>query len=152
MVSEKIFMKKMLGIVLIFFIGLSGTAFGQPANEAIEALQKLSSKCDTGISFRDYTRAVGDTSFAVKSYLDNPESNKNHRLKESIQKAWGHFLMAKDAWNLRFARVGVAVIPELFTSGKGITGQSGQHVMSELIAKYPELSSNDSAGEVVKLY
>jgi hypothetical protein len=145
-VSEKDHMKKLLGIALIFLIGLTGAAFGQTARDAIEALQKLSSRCETGISYKDYSAAVGKTNFNVKSYLENPESNKNPKLKESIQKTWGHFLMAKEAWDLRFARVGVAVIPELLTPGKGFTGQSDAEAMSKLISIYPELSQKRLSG------
>jgi hypothetical protein len=139
-VSEKNHMKKLSSVALIFFIGFTGAAFGQTAKEAIEAMQKLSSRCETGISYKDYSAAVGEANFNVKSYLENPESGKNPNLKESIQKTWGHFLMAKEAWDLRFARVGMAVIPELLTPGKGFTGQSDKEVMSKLISIYPELS------------
>ncbi len=139
-------MKKFLGIALIFFIGLTRVAFAQTAQDAIEALQKLASRCDTGISYKDYSTVVGETNFKVKSYLENPESDKNPKLKESIKKTWGHFLMAKEAWGLRFARVGVAVIPELLTPGKGFTGESDKATMSQLISTYPELSQKRLSG------
>jgi hypothetical protein len=139
-------MKRLLSITLIIFMGLTGVAFGQSAKDAIEALQKLSSRCETGISYKDYSAAVGEANFKVKSYLENPESGKNPKLKESIQKTWGHFLMAKEAWGLRFARVGVAVIPELLTPGKGFTGESDKATMSQLISAYPELSQKRLAG------
>lgn len=144
-------MKKILGIALILFVGLPGTAFGQTAKDAIEALQKLSSRCDMGISYKDYSPALGEANLKVKSYLENPESNKNPKLKESIQKTWGHFLMAKEAWDLRFARVGVAVIPELLTPGKGLTGESDKVVMSKLISSYPELSQKLIDGKSLAL-
>jgi len=139
-------MKKTLSIILVLFFAITGTAFGQTAKEAIAALQKLSSRCETGISFKEYSAAVGEANFQIKSYLDNPESSKNPKLKESIKKTWGHFLMAKEAWNLRFARVGVAVIPELLTPGKGLTGESDKAAISQLISAYPELSQKRLAG------
>jgi hypothetical protein len=139
-------MKRMLSIGLLIFAGLSGVALGQTANDAIEVLQKLSSRCETGISYKEYSAAVGEANFKVKSYLENPESGKNPKLKESVQKTWGHFLMAKEVWNLRFARVGVAVIPELLTPGKGFTGESDKATMAQLISAYPELSQKRLSG------
>lgn len=139
-------MKKMLALILIILFGFVGFAYGQSAKDAIEALQKLSSRCETGISYRDYSSALGETNFNVKSYLENPESDKNPKLKECLRKTWVHFLTAKEVWDLRFARVGMAVIPELLTPGKGFTGESDKVAMSQLISTYPELSQKVSDG------
>jgi|GEM_PF-1303315 hypothetical protein len=133
-------------ITMALVLGLTGTAICQSAKDAIEALQKLSSRCEMGISYRDYSPALGETNFKVKPYLENPESGKNPKLKESIGKTWGYFLMAKTVWDLRFARAGTAVVPELLTPGKGLTGEIDKGLMSQFISDYPELSQKVLSG------
>jgi|YelNatPaOPRAMG01_1025707.scaffolds.fasta_scaffold76262_2 hypothetical protein len=96
-------MKKLLPISIIMMFWFAGIANAQSAKEAIEALKKLESRVQVGISYKDYGPALGETHYKVKNYLDSPESKKNSKLRNSIEKALNHYIYANDIWKYKFA-------------------------------------------------
>ena len=85
-------MRRIFYISLVILMGFSGVAFGQTAGDAIEAMQKLAARTEVGISYKDYATILGEANYKVKPYLQNPDSNKNPKLKEAIDKIWVHYL------------------------------------------------------------
>ncbi|MBM4300780.1 MAG: restriction endonuclease subunit S [Deltaproteobacteria bacterium] len=103
-------MKKLLPISIILIFWFAGIANAQSAKEAIEALKKLESRVQVGISYKDYGPALGETHYKVKHYLDSPESNKNPKLRNSIEKALNHYIYANNIWGYKFAGKGSDII------------------------------------------
>lgn len=133
-------MKRMVVVILIILFGFVGLAYGQSAKDAIEALQKLSSRCAMGISPRDYSPAMGETNFQVKAYLESPESSKNPKLKECIRKTWVYFLSAKAIMDYQSNMAGISVSRGWITPGIGASGELDKKLVAELISLYPEIS------------
>jgi len=63
-------------IVVSSFTFFSATAFAQSAKEIINAFEKLESRIEVGISYNDYTSALGDVNFKVKMFLKSPEAKE----------------------------------------------------------------------------
>ncbi len=142
-------MKKMLSIGLLIFAGLSGVAFGQTANDAIEAMQKVSSRNEIGISYKDYTVLLGEANYKVKPYLVNSDSDKNSKLKEAIQKAWYHYLKANQLWEYQFARQNDRITYMALDKKSNINRDA--QVIDELIKLYPEMSSKIRDGRYIMM-
>lgn len=97
-------MKKLFITVMV--IGLTFTtitAFAQSAKEAIMALKKLEARCQTGISYRDYSSALGEAKFPVNVFQESKEASKNIKLAESISRAMGHYETAGKFWGYKFS-------------------------------------------------
>ncbi len=94
-------MKKLLPISIAIVLWIGGVAHSQSANEAIEALKKLESRVQVGISYKDYGPALGETHYKVKLFLESPNSNSNPMLAKSVKKALDHFIYAKDIWGYK---------------------------------------------------
>jgi hypothetical protein len=63
-------------IVVSLFTFFSTTAFAQSAKEIITAFEKLESKIEVGISYNDYSSALGDVNFKIKMFLKSPEAKE----------------------------------------------------------------------------
>jgi len=61
-----------LFLVLSFFTNVNADS----AKDGIIALKKLQAKCQTGISYRDYSNALGEAKFPVNMYTESEESKK----------------------------------------------------------------------------
>lgn len=96
-------MKKLLPISITIVLSFVGIANGQSANEAVEALKKLESRVQVGISYKDYGPALGDTHYKVKMYLESPNANKNPILAKSIGNALKHYIYANEIWGYKIA-------------------------------------------------
>lgn len=97
-------MKKLLPISIILIFWFAGIAHAQSAKEAIEALKKLESRVQVGISYKDYGPALGETHYKVKMFLESPDSKKNPMLTKSIGKALQHYKFANDIWGVKIAK------------------------------------------------
>lgn len=97
-------MKKLLPISIIMIFWFAGIAHAQSAKEALEALKKLESRVQVGISYKDYGPALGETHYKVKMFLESPDSNKNPMLAKSIGKALQHYTYANEIWGIKIAK------------------------------------------------
>lgn len=79
----------LLGFSLIF----TDIVFAQSAKDAVMALQKLETRCNMGVSHRDYFPALGDAMFPVNLYLKSEESKSNPEMKLAILKIVGHYAL-----------------------------------------------------------
>lgn len=132
--------KKFIVMAMVLVFCLVGMVQAQTANDAIEVLQKLVARTETGISPRDYTPLLGEANTVIKPYLNNPEADKNPRLKESIKKTWHHFLTVKDIWGMQREMAGWSASRNWLTPGSGHMGELAKKFITLLIADYPELS------------
>jgi len=85
-------------VAVTTFIGLTAVAYGQSAKETYEALSKIESKIEVGVSYQAYKEALGDAHHSVKKFLDSPEAKKVPQFTEAIRKADMHFLTASEMW------------------------------------------------------
>ena len=137
-------MRRIFYISLVILMGFSGVAFGQTAGDAIEAMQKLAARTEVGISYKDYATILGEANYKVKPYLQNPDSNKNPKLKEAIDKIWVHYLTANQIWEYQFARGHSSNTPNLLDRRSYI--KTDAQFIDLLIKSYPEISQKIQDG------
>jgi len=98
-------MRKLFIIVsLVLFPSL---VFAQSAKDAVRALKKLEARCQAGISYKDYSPALGDAKFEVNMFMGTHEAKQKPELASSIQKAMQHYETAAFVWKLKFVGRGV---------------------------------------------
>ena len=97
-------MKKIFIAVMVIGLTFTAiTAYAQSAKEAIMGLKKLEARCQSGISYRDYSSALGEAKFPVNLYKESKEASKNIKLTESILRAMGHYERAGSYWSYKFS-------------------------------------------------
>ena len=93
-------MKKCLIISFVFIISLifSISAHAQSAKNAVRALEKLETRCESGVSYQDYSIALMNTKLPVNSYLEISKSSNNSALAASIKEVMAHYEFIGKAW------------------------------------------------------
>ena len=69
------------------------------AGNALTTLKKLQAKTETGITYQDYSTALGDTNFSVKEYLDSDEAKSSSEFASAIHDALKWYSVAGETWN-----------------------------------------------------
>jgi hypothetical protein len=88
-------MKKLFIVAMAIGLTLTAiTAFAQTAKEAIYGLKKLEARVEAGISYRDYSPALGEAKFPVNLYLESQEAKNNPELASLIEKVMVHYEQA----------------------------------------------------------
>jgi hypothetical protein len=84
-------------------------SMGEPSNitsevssQAVYALKKLEARTQSGISYRDYGPALGETKFAVNMYLESPDRDKNPQLAAYVDQTMTTYTAAGMIWDLKF--------------------------------------------------
>jgi len=95
-------MRKMLWIALIVLLGLSGSAFGQTAQDAFKSLQKIDALTQTGVAYQDYPQILAEAKNEVDIYLKSNEAKKNPELANNIKTAMDYYTTAKEVWDIKF--------------------------------------------------
>jgi hypothetical protein len=125
--------------IMIFFGYIN--CFAQSAKEAVKALQKLQAKVETGISFQDYFRALGDTKFEVDLFLRSvrPESTNEQLLKLAgqIQSAHLDYQSAGSIWDLQITGVSAGVFPSQGIRIKSIENYKWSYPELGYLKRYP---------------
>ena len=100
-------MKKILLLLLdvVMFFSLSNLCFAQSAKDAVRALQKLQARVQTGISYQDYGRALGDARFEVNLFLNTPEAKEAEALAVLIERIMIRYQMAGEVWRIYFVQL-----------------------------------------------
>jgi len=91
----------LVSIMFILSIIISMPAYAQSAKEAVMGLKKLQARCQSGISYRDYSNAVADAKYPVNLFMESADSEKMPDLKASIHKVMEHYETANLFWNRR---------------------------------------------------
>jgi len=86
-------MKKLSRISLIFLMSivLSIPVYAQSAKEAVRSLKRLEAHCQTGITYADFTRALGDAKFEVNLYQESKVASNNIPLADMIKKIMSEY-------------------------------------------------------------
>jgi hypothetical protein len=96
-------LKALSGILTtLLIVSFAHICLAQSATDAVKALQKLQAKVESGTNYDNYTSALGDARFEVKSFQNSPEAKKYSELAESINKTMDHYQMAADMWRRTF--------------------------------------------------
>lgn len=103
----------------------------QQAHDAILALEKLEAKVEAGIAYRDYSAALGDTSFLVKQFLDGNNAKTVPRFSNSLRNGMRWYQAAQEVWR-RELEVPVVLG---YCAGVGLSGFRAKG----LCDTYPEL-------------
>lgn len=128
--------KKVFIIVLVIALTFTTiTAFAQSAKEAIMALKKLQARIQSGISYRDYSSALGEAKFPVNLFQESKEAPRNIKLTESIARTMKHYEQAGAYWNYKFS---------IWEYGIGKDDEQ------EIIAIYPD-ADKDSMNEGARI-
>jgi len=75
----------------------------QSASDALVALQKLQTRCETGISYRDYSSALADAKFPVRQFIESENAASHPELVAVFSKAVEHYEFAGALWNAKFS-------------------------------------------------
>jgi hypothetical protein len=97
--------KKILMLAMVLGLLVSNICYAQSAKEAIRALQKLQTRVEVGISYRDYAPALGDTKFEVNLFLKSPEAKDKKELALKIERCLTDHQLASSVWNLYFTKL-----------------------------------------------
>jgi len=76
-------------------------AIPESAINAVKALKKLQARCEAGISYRDYSPALGDAKYAVNMFVESKEATDIEDLKTSVMKVMSHYENARYFWELK---------------------------------------------------
>jgi hypothetical protein len=112
----------------------------EQAKDAVLALKKLQARTEIGISQEDYSRALGDTYFSVKMFLDSDSAASVPEFSKALNNAIKWYRAAADLWQIK---AGVKEVSES-VPGMPIEGTDCDHQPAgdeNLCVKYPELVS-----------
>jgi hypothetical protein len=125
------------------FATVSGCHQEDPlAKAALASLQKLQSKTEVGVSYEDYTSALGDANYAVRQYVDRNGVESDPKLEPHIQfvaailGALKWYRAAGEVWSTKGDNPGVT-----WLSCVGDPSLGGGNNRLALCDKYPELVS-----------
>lgn len=97
-------MKKLIFVIIVIVLTFTAIiAFAQSAKEAVMALKKLQARCETGISYREYSPALGEAKYAVNLFAESEEAKESPKLKDSILNAITHYEFANIVWKHKFS-------------------------------------------------
>ena len=128
-------MKKYFFISLVFVVAItiSIPVYAQSAKDALMGLKKLQTRCEAGISYRDYSNAVADAKFPVKLFLESSDANKSPELIESIIKVMKHYEFAGMVWQNAF-------------SNSALRGSLTKPMENVIIKQYPRADKDIKEG------
>jgi hypothetical protein len=131
-------MKKLL-ICIMCLLPISA-AYAETANDAFRALKRLEAKCQSGISYKDFSLALGYSKFTLNMYLEEKDPSKSSSVTKSMLIAYDHYEFAKTMWDFKFTSK-MEIIPT--TSDWGID-------LSKIIfSRYPEANRSTTDGGVI---
>jgi hypothetical protein len=88
---------------------LAEKSIPESAKNAVRALKKLEARIQAGISYRDYSPALGDAMFEVNMYNETDDAKELQDLTASINKVIQHYEYAGVMWKLKFVMQGNAL-------------------------------------------
>lgn len=97
-------MKKLLLIIVSICLFSPSVSFAQSAKDALKALKRLEARCESGISYKEYSPALGDAQFEVNLYLESKEAKDNPKLAMIINGIMFDYKWAKLAWDEKFSK------------------------------------------------
>lgn len=74
----------------------------ESAKNAIRALKKLEARCQSGISYRDFSPALGEAKFEANMFLESKAANDFKNIKLAIEDTLFHYDSANMMWRHAF--------------------------------------------------
>jgi len=137
-------MKRVFILLFLLVLWFPLTVNAQSSKDAYKALKKLEAKIQTGISYKEYGPALGDTKFEVNMFSESAEAKEKPRLKEIFNKTIGHYEEAGTVWRYRFAGRGV---PNCMVPSD--QGGDDSALIQQILRSYPSTRSKiDSMGRL----
>ena len=103
------------------------------AKPVMTALQKLRSRVDVGVSYRDYSTPLADADYEIKRFLKSPMAGQRGEFDQAISKALLAYFRAGLEWNTAVRYAGKLINDEII-------------VGPDLLEQYPELSQFSRRG------
>jgi hypothetical protein len=76
----------------------SSLSTDQTARDAVLALDKLQSKLDVGVSYNDYSVALGEANFATKQFLESTKASSAPEFSNSLREAMRWYVAGERLW------------------------------------------------------
>jgi hypothetical protein len=116
----------------VLLLMLAGAACADSARDAVKAFAKLQARTEAGVTYRDYSEALGNVNYEFKAFKDSQEWAKYPAVASALSNALGRYAEAATIWDF------------------GITTNSPtlheQSVIRQIAAKYPAAGKPMSAG------
>jgi len=114
--------------------------FAAAANDALRALRRLTTRIETGISYRDYAPALSEAKLEIRTFADGEHASANQEFTERLNIAIAHFELAHLVWQERFR-----------SYGRPLDLLYDQNLSHRLLATYPAMSGakDSSSGRVL---
>ena len=160
-------MKKVfIAAMVIGFTFATIPVFAQSSKEAIYALKKLEARVGAGISYRDYSPALGEAKFPINLYLESQESKNNPELVSLIKNVMAYYEQAGSVFEAKLQ--GPYRYLDMAPISRSKEGQQAeinqQKFYNKLFEQYPEANkfiadggaldrdrSNKGQGKVINL-
>jgi hypothetical protein len=111
------------------------------AKQAILALKRLQAKTEIGISQEDYSRALGDTYFSAKLFLDSDAASSAPEFSQALRSAIGWYKAAGNLWDIK-TTLESAHLPGLSLTWSDCSDKPSDN--PDLCRQYPELVTDHS--------
>jgi len=101
------FFRKALFVMLPAIVvgaGFPCPAHGQSARETVMVLKKLKTRCETGVSYSDYPKALADAKLQVRRFLEGKEAVRDPLLAIKLQRIIELYEEARLTWGLKFRK------------------------------------------------
>lgn len=141
-------MKYYCAVILLFQLVTVNTCYAEPpAKDAIKSLKKIALRCDSGVSYDEYSYALKDTEIEVNEFLSTTENPKSE-LATTLLIAVSRYSKAKLVWDWKITNKGVTAvytsgtlfddIPEAYkpASQGGVLSEDGNWVMADEAIRY----------------
>ena len=126
--------KKLLVVAVLLVV--VNFAFAQTAKDALTSFRKLNAKLETGLTYNDYVRELGDLNFVISEYADSAEAGKNQRCTSAIANAFTHYQVAKRTWSWTL-------------TGRGGFYDLNNTIILDLAKDYPDVLTPYSKGGAI---
>ena len=123
----------LLGVALVglTFCNTWSLKSDQKANDALLALKKLDARIETGISYSDYSGALGEVNYSVKQFLESDKSTSVPEFSNSLRNAMKWHSAATQIWRRQLN----APVPVGYCDSAGLS----EFQAKDLCDAYPQL-------------
>lgn len=102
---------------------LPALVWGQSERDVFRAFDRLQARIEVGINLRDYTTALGDINYELKSFTEAAKTSKERTISEALSTALNEHKMASSLWEYNIqmgSRYGSAAIELDSTLGRSM--------------------------------
>lgn len=93
-------------VIFLLLLGIPTLTHAQSAKDALMGLKKLQARTQAGISYNDYSNAVGEAKFPLNIFLESKDARNYTELSTSLQKIMAHYEYVGHLWNQKISTPG----------------------------------------------